>query len=153
MSVCRTLLIQRTRADHDTQIHSPDLLNSHLPPTSHLQLISLHHLLRRLFTTGDPSSPSTISSIRQLFAAFSGHDHLQVLQEAVVDVLESLEEEEADRKEWEKEKEKEGGMVVDAAASTPAEEGESRYLTITKALLVSPTLHSHTTPIPAPTRA
>jgi hypothetical protein len=76
----------------------------------------------------------SIASLATFFASFSEHPHIQYLQEAIIDVVTSVEEQETVRKEEAARLSSEIGNEIETNASS--EGGLSRSLELLRALIV-----------------
>lgn len=90
----------------------------------------LHILLYLLLQATYPS----IASLATFLTSFSEHPHIQYLQEAIIDVVTSVEEQETVRKEEAARLSSETGNEIETNAST--EGGLSRSLELLRALIV-----------------
>jgi hypothetical protein len=115
-----------------TDVHSRELLVRSLDDvrTNATALPQLHILLYLLLQATYPS----IASLATFFASFGEHPHVQYLQEAIIDVVTSVEEQETVRKEEAARLSSEIGNQIETNAST--EGGLSRSLELLRALIV-----------------
>lgn len=123
----------RVKTIHLTKSRSRDLLVRSLDDvrTNATALPLLHILLYLLLQATYPS----IASLATFFASFSEHPHIQYLQEAIIDVVASVEEQENVRKEEAARLSSEIGTEVETNAPTE-EGGLSRSLELLRALIV-----------------